>query len=66
MVESPCQAEDQNGSDLELDDTIHGAYQPKFTNRSFLWWALHRDRVTTDPRKWDIIRFGDRLKLHQT
>lgn len=34
VEESPCQAEDRNGSDLELD-TIHEAYQISRTARSF-------------------------------
>jgi len=62
--ESPCQTEDQNGSELELD-RIHEAYEIKSTNRSFLWWTGYWDRVATDSRGWYIIRFSNRLRLPQ-
>jgi hypothetical protein len=63
VLESLCQAEDRNGTALTSElDMIHDAYQSKFTNCSFLQWAMHRNRLAIDPRRCYFFRFNNQLK----
>ena len=51
---------DQNGTALTSElDVIHDAYQSKFTNCSFLQWAMRRNRLAIDPRRCYFFRFNN-------